>query len=895
MLHYKFLPITADLAEILSESEVKHKALIVFPNHKSMNIAVSRILSRWALQEIEFITMEQLNEITSLTEKPALQDAKRYLMLYQSLDSKIKEKYRLTDYLSAKTFFGQFFQLFTEIHDECVNSEEIQQKLIEQGFFSDWQMDTWADMLQMYDDYAAYLRDTGFTDSIFAESEGFSSATNSFLHSFESIIFANQFYFSQKEIKCLRALGETKEVTLYYLLPENLYDPETFAVKPFTLLDILPAAESTPKCYLYSTLNPFTQLNKAIEIAGKREIKTIVDYDFISNDRYTTLSSEKFALAHRYSFTESSIYNFFKVFYNLLKSMRSAEKSGKSLIPLHLLFSAFQSEPFRRFFSIADSDALIDYFRAMVSANFLYLDPFSPDRLLAVSDSCYREAILSFCDLFRRLLNVKQMNQLIDLIDANNGFRIDDICSPNERDFTDSRDVFYESTSYIYSIEELNVLSDWHQIFTDLPQKPIICDILAFYLDYLRPLMVSYKAEKTGKISVMTLVDTRNIVFDKIIFMNLVEGVLPKAKSVDFLFNDQQRSIIGLKTYSEVALREKYYFYRAMLSSQECHLFYMENEEENIAKSSFIEELNIYYPAKLELSECADSGYISFYKTDQKRPLTPNPPPSRFTLPADFATDFALPNVLRFSVTELENFLDYALDWYLAKNLQFEKQTMLTDDTLNYMLIGKFTHILIENVYHRIAAKKNAVTFADWLAAMTEDTLNSIFHDMTSHSAAYKFPQDFSHKFFAQLLYPVIKKNVLAFFCSENFRNIPPQSTIKIEFDTPEKLLLDRDDCIVYLHGKPDMMISDSTNKKRYVIDFKTGKASADQLYLYEWLLTNDEPWTYRLYFLYLFDSSSPALSPEKSQIQKTIDRLDSTLDKCKNFGYENRKKRWQQ
>jgi len=915
MIEYKFVKIKEDIIDAVLKSTLKSKAIIVFPNHKSKNFALSKLFDSWHFEEVNIVTIDEFKNQMTLSEKPILQDAKRYILFFKSLNQDIKDKYHLHDYFSAIGFINNFFELFTELQDECVDILTIEEKLISQGFLAQWQQDTWSDLFFIYQEYRAFLDNTAFTDRVFIGFHENNIVLNSFLDKYEKFVFVNQYYFSKTEKEIIKKISNKRKIEIFYQIPEKLVDKKMLSISSFTLQDLI--SDENPCIFLYSNLNDFTQLNQTIGIIDKNNINTIVDYDCYSSSWFYFLSREKFALPSSVPFQTTEIYNFFKALLNIINSMLFLEKEKKYLIPVHEVFSAFNNHFFRDYFTLPDTFNIEEkkekninevtsenfdilyvftkFYQSVTLKNILYFDPFNIDPFLSITDDLLiKSTFKKFADLLCRMMNVNQMNQLIDLFDEEDGIYIEDICLKYSKEHTDLLDKFYEGVSNIYSIEELNIITNWYEIFPHNKHKPFVYNLLSFFLEYLKPITIMNQPEKHGQINIVTLVDTRNMIYPKVVFMNVIEGILPKAKAIDFLFNDKQRKLIGLKTYEDIRQREKYYFYRAILSSEESYILYLENEDQNVEKSSFIEELEIYLGSNIKKYICDDIGYIDYYsnnnlviphnvdkKTSQRKSI--------ISLPADFSNDFKEPFIISMSVTGLLQFLKNPLLWYLNTYLNFSKNNLIENDSMNPKILGVFTHSFVENLYRMVSSKKS-VSLEMFKRSITDENMDKVFSLMTKNSNLYNFPHDFSGKYFEHVLFQRIKEKLKSFFYSDRIAEISGQSNIVLEFNVPKKLFLENEKYKIYLSGKPDMMISDVSTKTKYIIDIKTGKKDDDQLYLYEWLLKNDNEWFYKLFFLELLNDTKNSITPSIKGVMEIQKRLVEVLDKCIKIGYHSKK-----
>ena len=891
-MNFRFLDFTDDVINTVMEESTAEKTTIIFPNHNSKNIASQIMQDIWQFTDTNLVTMQDINELLACNEKPPLQDAKRYLMFYQSIKEEYKEKYNLPDYFTAMSFVNQFLNLFMECREECLEIDEIAEKLQTKSFLADWQEETWRDLLSIREDYQKYLHDTDFDDLIFVPLNF--ETVEMYLAEYENIVFANQFYFTQSEKQLIKRLDKTKNITLYFQAPESMIDKEKLEMnKEIDISKI----KTKPKIHLYSATNDFSQLNKVIEVVDRENIQTIVDYDFFDAHWFRMLSNELFALPQTYPIENSEIYQFFKTLLNLLSEMKYVPTQKTLLIPLSDIFHAVNCSCFHDYFFQTELSVTMQLFHKLAQRGILYIDPFNLKTIYDATDNAdIIEGFTKFTTLIKNLLKIKQLNELIDQIDTNDGINIKNICRQDTLDFTNLLDTFYEKLANLYTIEEFEIVTDWKTIFHASPQKPLIVSILKFLIQFIKQEKVAFNTENTGQIRFTTLNDTRNIKYQKLLIMNATEGILPKAKAIDFVFNEKQRETIGLKTYSDVRAREKYYFLRAVLNSEQVHIFYTENEDENIEKSSFVEEIEIYCTENIKTEICDDIGYGEFYDNENDTEETIENAENMadinfYTIPANFDTDFAAPHIIRLNTYSIMEIIKDPMKWFINTNLAFRDQIYPEKDMLSPKIVGTIAHSFIERIYKKEIehANTNTITMKQFKEALHPKNCDKIFEEMIYGNFLYKFPHDFSGKYFENILYPFLKENILKFFLIDEMANIDDDSTIKMEFAPPETMLLKTDNYTVYIAGKLDMLITEDQPETttHFIIDFKTGEENYSQLYIYQHLLQNmlentDKQIIYKLKFFSLLNKDQKkAKENDCNSIEELIQKLKNALDIC--------------
>jgi len=159
-----------------------------------------------------------------------------------------------------------------------------------------------------------------------------------------------------------------------------------------------------------------------------------------------------------------------------------------------------------------------------------------------------------------------------------------------------------------------------------------------------------YELDRKNTIPITSLHNSRNINFEDLYILNVVEGILPDKKRAQFLLSENQRKKLGLKTYEDITLRDKYYFYRLLTSSRQVTIFTRNDLEENIEISSFLEELKLHdlleEPVNLGTSKLYKNLFYTLFEEKFSNLKDDNVSEKFFSFPAkkdDFPDIFQIP------------------------------------------------------------------------------------------------------------------------------------------------------------------------------------------------------------------------------------------------------------
>ncbi len=90
-------------------------------------------------------------------------------------------------------------------------------------------------------------------------------------------------------------------------------------------------------------------------------------------------------------------------------------------------------------------------------------------------------------------------------------------------------------------------------------------------------------------LQVLGFLETRNIKFERVFFLDLNEGIVPETRKEDTFLPLKVRRILGIPTYLEREKLISYYFDVLIKGAKEVHLFYVENKEKE--RSRIIERV----------------------------------------------------------------------------------------------------------------------------------------------------------------------------------------------------------------------------------------------------------------------------------------------------------------
>jgi hypothetical protein len=211
--------------------------------------------------------------------------------------------------------------------------------------------------------------------------------------------------------------------------------------------------------------------------------------------------------------------------------------------------------------------------------------------------------------------------------------------------------------------------------------KDLVFEQRESYFNFFKKLTTGIRVPFEGTplrgLQILGVLETRNIKFDRVLFLDLNEGVFPDTQE-DFLLPYQVRKALGLPTYQDRERLAYYYFNILLSSAREVYLFYINNDRTE--RSRFIERL---------LWERQKSGApeMPLKSVNYKVKLsTLFPEPVKKT-----AEIMNVISNIKLSPSSLDDYLTCGIRFYYSQILRLKKNRDLSED-LDRSEIGNIVH-----------------------------------------------------------------------------------------------------------------------------------------------------------------------------------------------------------
>lgn len=221
---------------------------------------------------------------------------------------------------------------------------------------------------------------------------------------------------------------------------------------------------------------------------------------------------------------------------------------------------------------------------------------------------------------------------------------------------------------------------------------------IIFLQHYLESETVPFHGTPLRGLQVLGLLETRNLAFDTLYFIDANDDIVPGKPGEDMLLPQHIRMMLGLETYHDREKLIEYYFNLVVNCAKEVHLFYTENQKDGKKeKSRFVQKL-----LWKKQQEMKTEKLTPFEKSVRYGVKLENPKPQATSKNKEIV-EYLRRNT--FSVSQLDAYLACQLKFYYQNVLRLREKTEVSDET-DAMDIGNFIHGVLEEYFKPFLGKK---------------------------------------------------------------------------------------------------------------------------------------------------------------------------------------------
>lgn len=248
-------------------------------------------------------------------------------------------------------------------------------------------------------------------------------------------------------------------------------------------------------------------------------------------------------------------------------------------------------------------------------------------------------------------------------------------------------------SEYLYALHQV-----WHQCidieeeFKDLIKNPMV--LKRFMEGVLKKETLDFIGNPIGGLQVMGMLETRLLDFDRLLFLGINEGVMPKGQTHDSLIPFELKQFHQMATFLEKDAIYAYHFFRLLQRSKEIHFIYDTNIEAPGAanKSRFV--LQIEKEWKLAQKFNIEVNYEHFDINNK---------PIAF-LESYKKTELARQRLLEraqkgISASFINEYFTCPVNFYRKRVLGLKEEE--TDEVVSYAELGTVVHDSLEAIYNQ--------------------------------------------------------------------------------------------------------------------------------------------------------------------------------------------------
>ncbi|PKN73622.1 MAG: hypothetical protein CVU50_02595 [Candidatus Cloacimonetes bacterium HGW-Cloacimonetes-3] len=857
-MEIKTIPLSADLLDA-AFSGLGDRTVMVFPTRVAAGIARQRFMQNWNLAENSFISMEDFKEAVILPQTSVLMDEKRLLCLYLVMGEEQREFFHIMQYSDIVEWGRKFFDFFEELAEECVEVESLSQ-LKDSGVFymQMWQETYLERIMQIREDYQSYISALGFTDKLFYVHE------DSFCIPWQGcrITFVNQYYYSAMERQLIHAIEDAgNSVTVLYHGLETARTADSWKVKEFDLEATWQALKVKPKLHIVESENEDQMALAYLDWINRQDAcnstgGVIIDSSFHQKSYSRYFDAQRFRLPEVIPLGQTAVYQMLNAIYKGIK----AQQQSSGFLPLSLVSKLFTMPWFLSYFISGITEQQREeiwlQLDKLLNNDFLYVDM---QLFNGKDDSLFGRVIGQYITLINSFAGVNGISGLCALIDSPSGLQIEKLVSPEEADYTDLLACFWERLANFASIESMAIIPSWTQVFND---EECGAGLLELLLSFLKSARVSYSSTQTrhSNWEISNLLDARNRSFGTVAFFQMIEGLLPSNPTPVWLFNETQRSKLGLKCYADIRAWERYYFFRLLLTAGEAVCFSYRNVERDISSSSFIGEMEQLVSAELCISKeevhipikclyensAGKSSQTLLSEADTLESCCHEAIPGKdfFIIPAAPEQDLEKDGVLKASASGLIQFLKNPFLWYIETHSRIQGLSYEAEEIISNKLFGNIMHAYFARILGKEQGSHNGLARLEAVFGDTVFLQEGLVNLLSSGDFRYQIPKNYNADFLTEIISVRLAESLNMFYENwlkthldkRSFTLIPEEdkmTTAERDYKTLGTVLLEGKEYGIALRGKADLRIE--TEQEAMIIDFKTGNRDYRQLIIYEW------------------------------------------------------------
>ncbi|HBL22612.1 MAG TPA: hypothetical protein DDZ40_00655 [Deltaproteobacteria bacterium] len=323
-----------------------------------------------------------------------------------------------------------------------------------------------------------------------------------------------------------------------------------------------------------------------------------------------------------------------------------------------------------------------------------------------------------------------------------------------------------------------------------------LCDIT---LDYLGTGTLPFDTHPVEELEVIGVLESRNLSFDRVIILDVNEGVLPGPREVNPVVPLGVFETLGIPPPEFTEAIYRYNFYRLVGSAREVHLVYRGSDDR--PRSRYIEELlwkEEKAQGRLDVIPVSQTVLSVNLKRDRQPPVIEK-------------TDAAIRALKtnRLSPSAVDTYVRCPLLYYFTRLMGLEERRTFSGD-IDATDRGTIIHSILHETFRPFLGFPLAKDMEDEVRKSLDNALKSHFKNSPASGEYYLFQRIAAYKLdsFLRRHLKTLSEPVIIAYLEERFR-----ADVKIKDDS------------VTLFGRIDRVDRSTASGRHTVIDYKTGTA----------------------------------------------------------------------
>lgn len=813
-----------------------------------------------------FISLDNFFNNIFFNEKNILKDIKRYFTFYKCLNPEIKEKLNITNYFDCIETANSFFEYF---------SYDLDIYEILKDNLSTWQDEKFKIFLEIKKNMDIFLDEANYIPFDWLNKK--ENLNLYFLKKYKKIIFFDIVDFPENFSFILKELQKNNfEIEIVLQMKKGDFNEKYFKIEKISLPD---------KKIEIGLLEYKNDFELFANIKVNPELKSNIFYSpmLLNNfeDKYSIFSKSS-----KYLFNDTKLYKVIEAHINLYEAI---DFNKNNSLNLYRLKDNIFCPEFMEFYGLDNED--IKIFDKILINDYIYL---TVDLLESDFFNYYFKNNLNLQEKLKLIINnTLKINNIKNISDLNKYFKTtffstdEDIIFFMENKFSLIFDKFYEIIGLLNSNENTYFFNKFSIFF----EKNIGKNIITLFFNYLNNLTLY--ADKLDDEEKNYLKDLYNIKFQlenskTVSLLNMDNLSLPKIKKNN-LFTEQQKLKLGIKTYENSLLVEKYRFFQNVVCLDKVNICSIVDLDNNIDYSPFIYELiNKYSYKKIEnvdLKLFIEEFYKqnSFYENFDLEEKNIVEIDKKYRAFKKEKSDFKK-NELRIGAYDY-NLLMKNETFFFLKNIcpLSDEEEIEEINGISLKTLGNILHKTMENIFKY--SWKGILKSTDNL--LIEKTIIENELKKVIYKENLKI-ETFLNNYMEEILINKFTNNIDKFF-HKIYEEIKDDKILRIQSEKKSEEKEIEEPFIkgiinVFLAGRADLIIE--TNRARYIIDFKSSssldKEKKEQLNFYAVMLYGNNKSSLPVYsFIYNLWEDNYSKELEISKFR--IDNLEELKENMKN------------